>query len=1029
MSMGSPYREIAEVPDRDAIDPDAAPRPLASYDVSGRDGADGQHGRSGFSGATSGQHGSDGGDAGPAGAGEAAGRIRIELRADDQDRAVTMRGELTAPNGTRTPIATTAILDDAGMIVLRAAGGAGGTGGTGGRGGDGARGSDGSDATRYSSGDDGGNGGNGGDGGDGTSGGPGGAGGRIVVAVDDADTPLLMLIEVDVAGGGGGAAGHNGAGGDGGRGGDGGDSYSWTETEHYTDSHGHSQTRSHTHRNSGGSDGSPGVHGFPGRATLRPGASGEDGVFSIEVTADGEVTSYPSRYDLRLVAFAHDTPNADYVYEPDELVRVTGIEVQNTGGMPTPRHDELRLELVAGGWVRPEPAALTCAPGLAPGDTYRVPGELTFRIASHTPDAPGPPLEVEESIVHRAMLPSVGRGFDRYQDAAAVDAGRFVIRYPARASEISNLRSLVAGESTRVRCTIVNQSRLALGAASATGRVVRLVIATAADSELGDDHVRFRDPAGGDHAPSAGWTHELPTIAPGESITVELVVAIAAGAPDYRRYAAAVTLELGRLDAPARAVPIQRRAFDIRVARPFAVSEADVLLVTNHRTTREELEAWEAVAQRLGFALAVWDLTREGHLDLEAPRADGVALATWFAGKAIVVLDNEIDGPDGPIQPHVLLAPDQALRAAQAGIDLLFVGTGPGRRRILVPRPSAARTTAPVHRRYWLRFWAMPDEAWLAAQARAASAALCRTQPERRHVVVYRHAPRVVSRFLWIKTWEAGVIETVRTLDAAAGAIVRAEVDDAALHAPAYAASPEATTALLVMFDFGENLARLRAQLTRIDADAAAIDTVADVVLLDLVEELVAVSAPGAGTPKHLDAALPRLAQLADSKLTVDYDSPAGQAVIRLAGRLRFFADSQVRWFERVPPMVWTRVRPAVRRRVHAAVDRCLAGAFGEDQVTQTRADAIVVAEALDAAYRKADKDSLVPPRSAWALELARAPLATRGVISDVEELPPDERVMSGAAYDQLDAAGADEAEVRAALVETARRQQRELAG
>ena len=50
-------------------------------------------------------------------------------------------------------------------------------------------------------------------------------------------------------------------------------------------------------------------------------------------------------------------------------------------------------------------------------------------------------------------------------------------------------------------------------------------------------------------------------------------------------------------------------------------------------------------------------------------------------------------------------------------------------------------------------------------------------------VVVIGTAPEVVSRFLWIKKWKVGTLETVRTLDAAAGSIVHLAAADAAFHA------------------------------------------------------------------------------------------------------------------------------------------------------------------------------------------------------------------------------------------------------
>lgn len=1033
--MNAPYREAGDqIPD-DIVEDVATP--LATFDVSGRNGANAEHGTPGWPGSGAGANGGRGGDAGEASPGEHAGRIRLELDIDDQDGVIALKGERVAPSGQAEQIRTTVVIDEKGFFQLAAVGGAGGHGGYGGRGGDGATGSNGSDATRWSSGGDGGDGGDGGAGGDATSGGAGGRGGEIVLAVSEDDTPLLMLVRHDLVGGKGGPAGTNGGGGSGGAGGQGGDSYRWSESESYTDSQGRRQSRTRWHSNPGGSDGSRGRSGASGRANVSAGANGADGKLTIEVTGEGGVQRYDSRYDLRLAAFSHDSLNEDAVYEPYELVRVFDLVVENVGGMPTPPKDELALALVPGGWVKPEPGELQCKPGIPAGARHEVAGELRFRIADFTPKEPGDPLEVEESILHRALLPSVRREFEHYQEGDALEAGRFIIRFPARVSAVAALKSVAVGEATRVRFSVVNQSRFALGARSASKRVLRVMVATAEDSELGDAQVGFTA-EGKELAPSTGWLHEIEVLEAGETAELELTVSIKEGAEEYRRFAARVTLELGQLDEPAQARPIQYRAFDVRVARPFKVSEADVLLVVNHKTTREEITAWDALAERMAFRIAVWDLSRERHLDLEKPLDGDVSLAAWFAKKAIIVLDNAIDGPDGDIYPHTFLDPDQATRAAAAGIDLAFVGKGPKLQPLLIPRggdgkpvgdpgelveaiAKVPRASTSVYTRHWLAFWSKPRARWLTRRALALSEQIGEAHPAHRHFVVHRFEPKVESQFLWIKRWRVGTLETVRTLDAAAGAIVHLAVDD--LHDPSYTGTSSTTTALLVAFDFAENLERLRS-LMAIAAEPEELDRISDVLIVDLMNELMAAHA-GSG---ELAPIMPRIAALAASALTADYDSIAGGALIRLAGRLWFFTDSQVRWWEQVPPWRWTQRRSRVRNHVRAQLERFLAGAFGEHNVATTLADAIHVSDGLAEAHRLERDKSMVAKRRFWALEQALAPLAIEGLTSDTELLSStEERVLSAREYDAHCATAAQLAKQRETLVAAADQAHREL--
>src|SRR5204862_8137405 len=112
--------------------------------------------------------------------------------------------------------------------------------------------------------------------------------------------------------------------------------------------------------------------------------------------------------------------------------------------------------------------------------------------------------------------------------------------------------------------------------------------------------------------------------------------------------------------------------------------------------------------------------------------------------------------------------------------------------------------------------------------------------PNERHIVVHRYAPEVDGKSMWMNKWKVGTIETLRTLDADAGAIVHAAVEQATLHDPAYALSDHASTTLLVMFGFQENLVRMKRLLERPDVAIKDLAPIANSLLLDLANELAA---------------------------------------------------------------------------------------------------------------------------------------------------------------------------------------------
>lgn len=1033
----SPYRltpdQLTDLEVEDEV------QPLETVDVSGPRGADARHGADGRHGSGFGQGGGRGGDAGRAERGRDAGAVRLEIETAQDDGIIRLGGITSSPDGATTPIESTMTIGTAGFIELGALGGGGGTGGNGGDGGDGAAGYDGEDATRWSDGTDGGHGGNGGDGGRASSGAGGGHGGQIVVEVDERDTQLLMLVRHDIRGGVGGAAGRNGAAGSGGAGGNGGDSYSWTTTNSWTDSDGNTHTDTDYHHRSGGIDGPWGSSGRSGDAHVEAGTDGKAGSFEIRVESDDGVDTFASRYDLRLRAFEHDSHNADCVYEPRERIRVTRVSVENVGGMPTPEHTELSVQLERVGWVEPEQGQLMVPAALAPGQVHHFEdAELWFRIGDWSPRGPDDPLEEPETIRQRATLPSVRRDFEHFCDDRAMALGGFVIRFPVRSSDVSHLPSLAPGEVTRLRWTLTNQSRLPLGADSESGRVIRVRV-FATESELSDDAVSLFGDGDRALAPSSGYSHEIRRLDAGESLELEIGLGMSASAEFYRRFGAHLALELGHLDEPADARPIQYRAIDVRCAKRFVPrDDADLLLVVNHRTTRDELAAWQQIAARLGFGLCVWDLSLERRLDLEAPVAANRSLTDHFAGKTIVILDNAISTPAGTRQPHEFLDKRQLHAAVAEGVNVALLGEGTELRELLVPtheqkavprvadagaavtalaraQPQALAALSAVSREVeptkW-KFWGgVPDENNLGARAEDLSRRLHREFPDRRYVVVYEHAPEVVGKFLWIKKWRIGKMTIRGTLDTAGGAIVHSKVDPLKLSDPQYLLGDENLMTLMLTRGFDEKLGRLASLLEMPDALLGEVDSTADTgdeqderghligllvdaMLVDLVHEQEAIVETGWRSGLSSDGIRDRLRHLrALARWTpparLDPHSPDGVQLVRLVARLRFLAEANTSLWEMVPPLAFMRRGPIARRHTRRLCDELVEHAFpGKEHIADK-----LIAKRLDALHdefkagRKAYRVGTDTSKAQYARDLMLAPIAGLDITTDAEVL------------------------------------------
>ena len=1034
------YREPADELARQAAAAAAATGPLARLDVAGRDGVRGQDGAPGHGGESFGEDGRGGGGAGHPSQGEAGGTILLVVEPDaGRDHIAYLRGTIKSWRGEERADGEIDF-DRSGEIELVATGGDGGDGGDGGRGGDGARGRRGSDASRYSSGGNGGAGGDGGDGGDGTSGAHGGAGGRIVVRVRDTDTHLLMLLARDVRGGDGGTAGDNGRGGWGGKGGDGGSSYSWTESESYTDSNGQSQSRSTSHSNSGGSDGRSGREGRSATAVLRDGSTGKEGAFGIEVLDPAaRTTKYPSRYDVRLVSFRHRNDNDDGIYEPEEKVFVSHVEIENVGGMPTPSHHDIRIGLVDDGWIAPADARLKLPRSLAPGQRHVFAAEelaLTLRV--FRPQQSSGPLAAAETMRFFADLPDARRRFAHFETPASKEIGRLVIRFPVEASPLESLFSLAPGQAARIRWSITNVSEKALGRESGElGRAVSVYLGLARESRLGPESIHFIDDTGARIPLDVGFRREIPKIDPNETIAFEGTIAIDESATTYTTGRLFLAAELGHIEDPGLVRPIQYQEVSVTVGRPFDARDADVLFIANNRTTGEELAAWEELARSVGLSSAVWDASLEG----------GVAVLSAVARgerryRLVVFLNNTMDTTAGEKRPSVLVDKATSLALSRIGTHVFYVGRSPDLDDLVIPTQDATSSTAllaadaeveallaacdaepiggdgvTIEVRTWYAWpWSVAKEEHLTVRARALAEDLEARWPDRRYVVVPRWDSAEEKKVAWIRIQRLGRLVVRRTLDPARAAVSGIEAKASAMHDPAFAAAPATLAALTAALPFEAKMKLLSVSNLPFAAKRPALevgcsDVLVAAVLGDLVREQAMVGRFGwRASMEELVRAMPMLDAFSREAFpeAVDLGTDRGRRFVELMAWLELVARGHARWWEWMPPLVWLRrgtvLRSFVRDAIAAVVARAVGSGSGSGGGVEVLREAIAnrVRE-LRAAWKSRKREYAAPEGAGdFALERLAAHVEGQPIENDALHLPPGARVIEGERIDAL---------------------------
>lgn len=1011
---------------------------LLALDVSGHAGArgtDGHRGADGFG--SAGADGAAGGHAGVAGRGERAGRLEVRLHEDGAGSLFVDAMRRTA-DGRNERLRERRAIGERGFVDLVARGGVGGHGGRGGDGGDGARGRAGSDATRHSDGGNGGPGGDGGRGGRGTGGGDGGRGGAIVVTVRDEDSHLLMLVRHGVEGGVGGASGAHGRGGAAGGGGPGGSSHSWTTTESYRDGQGQSQTRTQHHSRSGGSRGPSGSPGASGQGPLHEGARGANGTLTFELeTRGGEPELYEVRYHLAFAGLEVHTADSDGVTEPGERVELRRVRVTNVGGMPTPRHRDTEVRVAPSAWVRPlEGERLLVPRGLAAGASVELEGALAFELREHTSTAQSDPLAEEEPIALDARVPDVERSFEGFLPPALDSTRTLLVRRPVALSTLEALSALAPDELTRVRFAVRNQSRVALGADSPSQRRVRVRVHLH-ESELDDRHVVFFDERGRTVVLGGeGFARELPHVAPGEDIVFECALGLRADAPGYNALRVRLSLELGHLEQPTLLRAVQHRALEVRVAAHVGAAPFDWLLVTHHRTTREELDAWRALAKRMGRTLALYDLSLHGDLRLDRSPRGEPSLLERAQGGLVIVLGYPLTTPAGERSPTDFLDAALLHEMGRHRADLLVLGGAGSLRDWAVPESSALDAErAPLQGRAALEaaldatraegdaagsaFGARvaiheivfgleePTPERLRVRAQALAERLARRFPDREHEVVYEFDPDLRPSWAPVRRRRLGWL---RVLSRAAGrsGLARLEIDDAGVHDPAVIAGTTIAGATLLARGLDDRLRALAELLEQPSPDTTLLFAIADAVLVAVACEQLAVvrrtrARAGLGH-RALTDALGALRALSQTRLLpstqtaaqgVDTRQPAVVAIARLASRARFFARAQAALWERLPGLAWLRRTGAMIDATDDAIARFLACQSEDPALVRELEDQVrVELEVLEGQWSAARAQG-ARRKARFAKQVLLAPSAAQALTIDEELLLAHEPTVS----------------------------------
>ena len=514
----------------------------------------------------------------------------------------------------------------------------GGRGGSGGRGGDGAKGQ-----STSISGADGGNGADGGSGGNGAPGGAGGKGGDGGHAhmggscvIRTYDPKLLVLVEADCLGGTpgkGGNGGKGGRGGDGGHGGFGGAGGSGGPGKVYYERQGDVLYERHGPPGRSGTRGRDGTNGRPGD----PGKNGDHGKdgrpaakggIQWQVYFEGKVLyKAPTRYDAEVTELHIVSAIDDDIFEPNEMIMVSGVLVVNSGGLPLPAGSSAFMPSTK--TIKFQPTTFD-VPELLPDQSFVIPVTYHGRIFDQpSPNAPGPFVSSAEFHPRIELL---GRPFEK-----SFLHQKRTVQYPVKLAHLKCNENMGQGEVSVLEIGVQNISRMPYGDGPDSGGKVALQIhldariipigCISADVKSAMYTVTF------DSQCRDSMFVQLHKIPPEKTISVQIVVQMESQAELFDRC-------LWQADLYLRDKLIEYNFKEIRVA-PIYIPEkndADALMITNQRISRKEFVLWQRLLEVLNVKINFWDVDRYHGLSVDN-RSKARHPASWqgqYSGKLIL---------------------------------------------------------------------------------------------------------------------------------------------------------------------------------------------------------------------------------------------------------------------------------------------------------------------------------------------------------------------------------------------------------
>ena len=423
-------------------------------------------------------------------------------------------------------------------------------------------------------------------------------------------------------GGSGGAGGSGGSGGAGGWGGSGGS---------YRDSNGN------YHSYPSGCSGPPGISGSRGFSGPN-GPNGDRGIdgrpapngailWVVSSPDGGVLYQSGTRYDAEVTNLQTVSAIDDGIFEPNERIMVSGVEVVNSGGLPLPAGASAFIPSTK--TIKFEPIHFDM-PEMVPTQTFTIPTTYYGRIFDQPPpNVPGPFVSSAE---FHPRIEHLGRPFQK-----SFLHQKLVVQYPVKLAYLRCAENLGRGEVSVLEIGVQNISSMPYGSCPGSGgKVVLQIHLDARLLPVGSANIGFSAvPYTITYDPNIrdSMYIELHQIPARDTVNVQVTIQMESRAELFDRC-------LWQADLYLRDKLIEYNHEKIRVS-PFYIPRdpaADVLMVTDSQITRKEFVFWQRILETMRVTVDFWDTVRYGGFSVDS-RTNTRHQVTWegrYPGRMIL---------------------------------------------------------------------------------------------------------------------------------------------------------------------------------------------------------------------------------------------------------------------------------------------------------------------------------------------------------------------------------------------------------